>query len=317
MPTPLAKGILVTVTALVAAGVAVYQSPQFQEWMNTSRRKIAVALHNLGDEIQPRDAASPAQDDISMTEEVGEAAEERRRIARAEIMRRAALLESRRNSKDSQKPVDSFDTLVDQEGKLRMQNKNIRDQPEETAVASSTGVDIHSTQQLRRGKPSDIDGNRLQIDLSSDTVSHRSESVAQFTPTSERPHGDILFDPFSDTPVRAQSPMSASFSESSHTEDNASVYYTHPYSSSDPSQQPALIADLDDLINGDHAQHEVSSAASTAGSFSHVHEISDVSSDGTLSEIGAPSNDGIATPSSWSEIGSVISDNDAGHHNLL
>ncbi|KAJ6013700.1 hypothetical protein N7540_008291 [Penicillium herquei] len=316
MPTPLAKGILVTVTALVAAGVAVYQSPQFQEWMNTSRRKIAVALHNLGDEIQPRDAASPAQEDISMTEEVGEAAEERRQIARAEIMRRAALLESRRNSKDSQKPVDSFDTLVDQEGKLRMQNKNIRDQSEQNAVASSTGVDIPSTQQLRRGKASDVDGNRLQIDLSSDTVSHPSESIAQFTPTSERPHEDILFDPFSDSPVRAQSPMSASFAESSHTEDNTSVFYTHPYSSSDPSQQPDLIADLDDFSQ-DHVQHEVSSAASTAGSFSHVHEISDASSDGTLSEIGAPSADGIATPSSWSEIGSVISDHDAGHHNLL
>ena len=299
---------MVTVSVLVAAGVAVYQSPQFQEWMNNSRRKLAVALHNLGDEIQPRNATSPIQEDISMSEEVGEAAEERRRIARAEIMRRAALLESRRNSKDAQDALDSFDTLVDQDGHLRQQNKKNGGGFDNNPVGSSTGVDTGAASQLRRGKLGDIDGNRLHLDVS-DTVSHHpSESITQFTPTSEHTNGEVLFDPFSDSPVRAQSPA---ISASTHTEDNeSSVYYTHP-------RQPDLIADLEEFSHGNQFQHEVSSAASTAGSFSHVHELTDVSSDGTLSEFGAPSADGIATPASWSEVGSVVSDNDAGHHNLL
>src|SRR5205807_2135047 len=112
-------GIIVTVSVLVAAGVAVYQSPQFQQWVTNSRRKIALALHNLGDEIQPRDSTAPVREDISMTEEVGAAAEERRRIAKAEIMRRATLLESRRKSKDLEQRLGSFDTLVDVDGNLR------------------------------------------------------------------------------------------------------------------------------------------------------------------------------------------------------
>ncbi|KAJ5987135.1 hypothetical protein N7451_011500 [Penicillium sp. IBT 35674x] len=315
MPAPLAKGIMVTVTVLVAAGVAVYQSPQFQDWLNNSRRKIAVALHSLGDEIQPRRNASPTRDDISMTEEAGEAAARRRRIAREEILRRAAVLESHRNSRSSQQPLDSFDTLVEQDGSLRKQEK-IRDQLDVNPVASSTGVDTGANQYRRRAKPDDIDTNELRAGIASETASHHpSESELQFTPTSER-HGETLFDPFSDSPVRGQSPVSASASESSRTEDN-SVFYAHPPPAFNTSQQPELIADLDDFSHGNQFQHEVSSAPSIAGSFSDIHELADGSSDGTLSDWGAPSVEGVATPASWSEIGSVISDNDAGHHQLL
>ncbi|KAJ5917478.1 hypothetical protein N7466_011032 [Penicillium verhagenii] len=313
MPAPLAKGIMVTVTVLVAAGVAVYQSPQFQEWMNNSRRKIAVALHSLGDEIQPRRSASPTRDDISMTEEAGEAAERRRRIAREEILRRAAVLESHRSSQNSQKPLDSFDTLVEQDGNLRMQNKD-GGQMNANPVASSSGVDRGDLQSRRRKKLSDIDTDQLHIDTAPETPPHHiSESVLQFTPTSDG-HGEILFDPFSDSPVRGQSPVSTS--SSSHTEDN-SVYYTHPHSESNASQQqPELIADLDDFSHGNQFQHDVSSAPSIAGSFSDIHELADQSSDGTLSDW-AHSVGGVDTPTSWSEVGSVISEHDAGHQQLL
>lgn len=304
-----------TVTVLVAAGVAVYQSPQFQEWMNNSRRKIAVALHSLGDEIQPRSATSPTRDDISMTEEAGEAAAGRRRNAREEIMRRAAVLESHRNSRNSHKPRDSFETLVEQDGSLRKQEKN-SDRLDFNPVASSTGVDMGANQYRRRAKLDDVDMNQLRVGIASGTASHHpSESALQFTPTSER-HGDALFDPFSDSPVRGQSPLSASASSSSHTEEN-SVYYSHPHPASNTSQQPELIADLDDFSHGNQFQHEVSSAPSIAGSFSDIHELADGSSSGTLSDWGAPSLDGVATPASWSEVGSVISDNDAGQHQLL
>ncbi|KAJ5578135.1 uncharacterized protein N7459_007099 [Penicillium hispanicum] len=312
-------GIIVTVSVLVATGVAVYQSPQFQQWMTTSRRKIAVALHNLGDEIQPSDSASPIREDISMTEEVGEAAEERRRIARAEIMRRAAFLESRRSGKDSHRPLDSFDTLVDHDGNLRM-TKEEHEQIDNN-VGISTGVDLHETPLLRRGGKSDepdgsiMSGERLRIDVHSETTSHHpSESLVQFTPTSERPGEDMLFDPFSDSPVRGQTPVS--ISASSHTEDNQPVYYAHPRSASNFSQQPELLADLDEFSHGNQFQHEVSSAPSTAGSFSHVNESIDGLSDGTLSDLGGRSV-GIATPASWSEVGSVISNDDAGHQQLL
>lgn len=292
-----------TVSVLVAAGVAVYQSPQFQQWVNNSRRKIALALHNLGDEVQPGD---PIREDISMTEEVGEAADERRRIARAEIMKRAALLESRRRARGSQQPLESFDTLVDNDGRLRLPQD---EQIDTDVVGSSTGVDLGAIQPVRRGDIGGLDHDRLHVEIRSETASnHPSESVVQLTPTSSAP--DTLFDPFSDTPVRGQSPVSAS----SRTDSNAH-FYAHPHSGSNASQQQDLLAELDDITPGNQFQHPVSSAPSTAGSFSHLGGF-DVSSDGTLSDLGARSVEGIATPASWSEVGSVVSNDDAGHHHL-
>lgn len=293
-----------TVSVLVAAGVAVYQSPQFQQWMNSSRRKIAIALHNLGDEILPGD---PILDDISMTEEVGEAAEERRSIARAEIMKRAAVLESRRRAR-GQQPLESFDTLVDNDGHLRMPKE---EQINVDVVGSSTGTDLDAPQPRRRGDIGILNRDRLHVEIPSGAASnHPSESVVQLTPTSSAPD-DTLFDPFSDTPVRGQSPVSPS----SHTHSNEQTYYAHPHSGSNASQQQDLLTDLDDFTPGDQFQHPVSSAPSTAGSFSHVGGF-DASSDGTLSDLGARSV-GIATPASWSEVGSVVSNDDAGHHQPL
>ncbi|KAJ5902107.1 hypothetical protein N7495_002635 [Penicillium taxi] len=311
MPAPLAKGIIVTVSVLVAAGIAVYQSPQFQEWMNNSRRKVAVALHKMGDEIHPRGSASP--EDISMREEVGEAAQERRRIARAEIDRRASYLESLRNGRDTSQPLNSFDTLVDNEGNLRMSQNN-ENQRNIDLVAISTSVDMGAPQPVRRGaKPDWVDsmeGNRLQLEIPSVATPNRSsDPTAEFTPKTEVTSGDPFFDPFSDSPIREQTPVSAS----SHTLDNESSY-EYPHSASNSSQHPDLLDDLDEFSHGNQFQHEVSSAASTGG-FSHIYDFNDTSSDGTMSDLGAHSDGGIATPA-WSEVGSVISDNDAGHHQL-
>lgn len=300
-------GIIVTASVLVAAGVAVYQSPQFQQWVATSRRKIALALHNLGDDIQPDDLT--LREDISMTEEIGQAAEERRRIARADIMKRGVLLESRRKASGSREPLDSFDTLVDNDGKLRVS----KDDHDTNPVGASTGLDTGS-QPYRRGEASPMSRDFLHVDIPSETTSNQpSESVVQLTPTSTVP-GDVIFDPFSDSPNRAQSP--ASISASSHSEDNEHVYYAHPHSGSNMTQQQDLLTDLDDFALGNQFQHPVSSAPSTAGSFSHVGGF-DASSDGTLSDLGAHSEGGIATPASWSEVGSEISNEDAGNHQLL
>jgi len=299
-------GIIVTVSVLVAAGVAVYQSPQFQQWVSTSRRKIALALHNLGDEIQPGEPV--LREDISMTEETSEAAEERRRIARAEIMKRGVLIESRRKARQSHEPLDSFDSLVDNDGNLRVSKNDYDISP----VGTSTGFDSGS-QAHRRGEATAVSQDLLHVDIPSETASnHPSDSVVQLTPTSSAP-GETLFDPFSDSPLRAQSPVSAS--ASSHTE-ASQVYYAHPHSRSNITQQQDLLTDLDDFTQGNQFQHPVSSAPSTTGSFSHVGGV-DASSDGTLSDLGARSVGGIHTPASWSEVGSEISNDDAGHHQLL
>src|ERR1700742_2066750 len=115
MPPPI--GIIITVTVLVAASIAAYENPQVRAWIDRTRHKIAMGLHSLGDEIGPRPRPHPRRTstDISMHEDKGEMAEERRRQAIAEIMERGRMLEERRkrrklsNQQKEAPPSPTFD----------------------------------------------------------------------------------------------------------------------------------------------------------------------------------------------------------------
>ena len=52
-------GIIIAASVLVAAGVAIYNDPQVQEWLETSRRKIATALSSLSEELNGASSQSP------------------------------------------------------------------------------------------------------------------------------------------------------------------------------------------------------------------------------------------------------------------
>lgn len=320
-------GIIITVSVLVAAGIAVYESPQFRRWVDQSRRKLAGALYNLGDEIHPTDAVLQ---DISMTEEVGDAAAERRRKAREEIMQRKALMEARRRKPSSSTTV-SFDSLVDKEGRLRAGSiDNLA-----ASVAQSTALDSSDLKPTQRhvAPPESealtegrlqaqhelleaMDRDRLHLELPSVSSHHPSESLVDLTPTSEFPDTDLGTSGQSVRSPREPLLQSAYFSippqgSSNHSEADASeYYYAHP------NQPPAAQHGSQILSNPFEQSQErnVSSAPSVAGSLGHVsRELNDASSDGTLSEWGH-ATDGIATPASWSEIGSVVSSDDGHHH---
>ncbi|KAF7173372.1 hypothetical protein CNMCM5623_005612 [Aspergillus felis] len=324
MPSPVAK-------ALVAAGIAVYESPQFREWLNNSRRKIALALHNLGDEIQPRDSTSSLREDISMMEEAGPAAEERRRIAREEIQKRAAALEERRGRRQGGL-FGSFDALVDGNGNLLRS-----DSQDATAstLANSTAVDLPSSQLVHRGvKEPDVsasvgeitpaatvtDNDKLHLEIPS--TGSRSASLVNLTPTSDDTDIDF-FASTSDKSEEAERSMLSSTTDdkerspsSSHTEEESQPTYDHPESSLIDTNRElrSPFSDLSELNTTGFEQPERSPTPSTADSFSHVYESADdTTSDGTLSDLGRPM-DGVATPASWSEVGSVVSNEELGHH---
>ncbi|KAL8782929.1 MAG: hypothetical protein Q9213_004985 [Squamulea squamosa] len=121
MPAPLAKGIIVSISLLLAAGLAVYEHPQIKQWVDESRRKIAFALHNFGDDLDP---PSPSHrnswQDASTREDESAEAVERRRRARQEILERGRKMEQRRRAQQASSAKSrSFDDLVDDQGKLK------------------------------------------------------------------------------------------------------------------------------------------------------------------------------------------------------
>lgn len=290
-----------------------------------------MALHNLGDEISPSE--STILQDISMTEDPGEAAAERRNKAREELMQRREFMESRRRTKSSSggssSTAVSFDSLVDQEGRLRSEVEG-DDAVKTTTTAKSTAVETADETEMvqRRGVQQSasepltegrlqaqrelmevMEQDRLRLAIPSSEVSshHPSESLVDLTPTSEFPDTDLGA---SSTSPRGQMSHSEYFSTASLSEAQnqtetrpSEYYYAHP---SEPDVHTPEPSHSEDPFQ----DYNISTASSVPGSLSHVQD--EVSSDGTLSDWDH-ATDGIATPASWSEVGSVVSSDD-GHH---
>jgi hypothetical protein len=147
---PFATGLIIAASVLVAAGIAIYENPQVRQWVDQSRRKIAVAIHSLGDDIQPR-RQSESSDDF---DERKRRREELIRRNRNELIRRAreegiavdldelarigtedAALAERRSRANRSK---SFDELVGSDGMLRQD-------------ATATGAETSNNGARKRG----------------------------------------------------------------------------------------------------------------------------------------------------------------------
>ncbi|KAL4900331.1 hypothetical protein BDW74DRAFT_162101 [Aspergillus multicolor] len=316
MPTPVAKGIIIGVAALVAAGIAVYESPQFRRWMNNSRRKLAMTLHNLGDDIHPGDGDSQLRHDISMMEEIGPAADERRRIAREEIQRRRSVLEERRRKK-SNESLGTFDTLVDENGHL------LDLQEQGNPVAKSTGVDLGVSQPTHRGQQPDTpvaestvlfeavsapEQEKLRLSIPAPRSRASSVAGADFTPVSKV--SEFMASAVSRQSSRDERPRS---SASSYTEGAFSeVIYAHPDSVTNGHAEDARspFSDLEGL-RFNQSRPATPSTPSTADNFSHI-AVDASSDDGILSEFEG-SIGRVLTPASWSEVGSDVSSDEYRH----
>ncbi|KEF55163.1 uncharacterized protein A1O9_08817 [Exophiala aquamarina CBS 119918] len=149
-------GIIITVTVLVAASLAAYENPQVRAWIDRTRHKVAMGLHSLGDGVHPNPRPRPQRrsTDVSMHEEKGEMAEARRQRAVAEIMERGRLLEERRKrrrsaSGDASPQSPSFDTLVDNDGRLR--EKPLQDSRGQAATSAIETMGHKTSMRSRYG----------------------------------------------------------------------------------------------------------------------------------------------------------------------
>ena len=338
MAAPL--GIIITVSILVAATLAAYENPNVRAWIDRTRQKVAMGVYSLGDEIHPRQARSMrSSTDASMMEDKSDAAEARRQRVRAEIMERTRVLQhGRKRSKPSGSSTPtspSFDSLVDDQGKLRQgdtvastsaveateQVGTLRSRhqiPIEADLHQSVDANIPLRQLPQRPETAtqlrDPFESRYELEMrntwnlplpdrASMPSSHASDSLIDLTPTTEDfPDPDYSIpsaDALPDHPTQSDYFSAAASRRSSHTMSEAEpdFYYAHPSNPMVP-LEPRRQRPQSEIA------FSVSSAPSVAGSTHHVHASeAEMSEDDLLSE-----PDGIRTPASaWTEVGSTVS----------
>ena len=336
MPPPV--GLIITVSIIVAASLAAYENPQVRAWIDRTRLKVASGLYSLGDEVQPRRPRPlRSSTDVSMSEDKGDAAEARRQRARNEIMERSRILEDRRKrrkmSGDVTPTSPSFDTLVDEQGRLisdleaqkgssavevTEQAGTLRSRhqiPIDTAVHDSVDATIPLRQLPSRPDNAthlrDVFESRYEQEMrhtwnlplpdrdATVLSSHASESLIDLTPTTEDfPDPDYSI-PDLQQPNQSGYSSAAASRPSSHTlsDGEPEFYYAHP-------SQPMVPLEPRRQVDQSQINFSVSSAPSVAGSTHHIQSNeAEMSEDDLLSE-----PDGIQTPASaWTEVGSTVS----------
>ncbi|KAA6410015.1 MAG: hypothetical protein FRX48_06629 [Lasallia pustulata] len=335
MPAPLAKGLIISLSVLFAAGIAVYENPQVRLWVDSSRRKIALALHSLGDEIHP---PSPLRAEDPSTREDGSAeAAERRRKAREEILERGRVMEERRQKKHHIKS-STFDNLVDRDGSLKGQDDGARTTAAEP-IAGEEGLrrrnDVVKAAALGAAFANPFademhtsfvhEDTPKQSPESDDQISRGSSETlpAALPPAPQPPQQGLLIDTeelsnhtsgqLVDLTPTASSPSPTNLSEisgprSEHlpldywsvnewAENTNSSFYSPP--------PERILGDEEGGITVDEVNTEASDAGSEddVGTFGQVGSQSDLD---VLSEAG----DGVDTPGSWTEVGSSVSGGD-------
>ncbi|KAG8526488.1 uncharacterized protein KY384_008688 [Bacidia gigantensis] len=331
MPAPLAKGLLLSFSFLFAAGLAVYDSnPQIRQWIDDNRRRVAVALHGLGDEVAPGTDDRNATDASTREHESPEAVERRRR-ARQDILERGRLMEERRRAADQAKPKMSFDDLVDKDGSLKreesseaftsaaethMEETGLRHRATETnaTMAGSSFAnpfdDETMMEHLRSGteqpqsvedlsrtstptlpasppvppKPAAYQPRNLLIDTDQ-TSSHPSEQLINLTPTTS--HFSAAID-------------LATLRQSEQNTSQDTFMSVHEWAQDQSTQ--SLHSPLESISNS-------SSHANDATEGSVTDSLDFVSQMGTEDgESASDLGEGISTPSTWTEVGSMVSE---------
>ena len=150
MPSNAVPGIIIAATVLIAAGVAIYEiNPQLRAWLEESRRRIALALQNLGPDVQhgsrrEQEESEEVRERRRWFEE-GLEAEMRRAGWNGEVFQRPGMdsvnmeLRRRRRSRGStiqRSSSQSFDNLLSEDGSLRREHHAVA-----TSSSGSRGFD--------------------------------------------------------------------------------------------------------------------------------------------------------------------------------
>ncbi|KAI9824446.1 MAG: hypothetical protein M1832_001981 [Thelocarpon impressellum] len=275
MPAPLAKGLIIGISVLVAAGVAMYESPQVREWVEKSRRRIAVALHSLGDEVHPQGAADRNADD----EEV---------LAQARRKTREGVAE-----KNMRREEVSFDDFLEKDGGGAYSLGGIQGELRRRIRTDQAGAaDANGSVLFDRGEES----RESTATLAAEEVKEEAEPLVDLTTLTS---GESVFPPAAESTPLMSSVSSVSSVSLAGSDGNSSDGQAHEYAYASAAEH-ALAASQDGGEPAGVNERERDFDVLSATSFG----------DGDADAEAA----GVKTPTSgtWTEVGSEVSEGDVG-----
>ncbi|CAM1511593.1 Fc.00g091060.m01.CDS01 [Cosmosporella sp. VM-42] len=356
----LASGAVVAVSVAVATAIAIYESPELRRYADDVRRKIAFALHQMGDGInpahreplfnRPEDADGFLQSrGLAPSGEAGvEADEETRRRQREELLywNSVRLENQEREQKGKEleqvKPAitrgTSFDDFLRQD-----------DAGERGAFVYNTGADVGSGNEGLRHRSEggrsfvyanpfadehSIDAQEMDDMEASKNIAPTQDEMSDIYSATTKNYEDVpAARDTSATLVDVHSPPSVS-QESSATlerelgqdefvtagqedreEAYASIQAWAQNSSSNfysplPITPVAPVSEPEEISDGQLTPTDSISIIGSGEDLGNDAQSSRAGETGRYYDVMSES-DGMATPASWSDIGSVISESDA------
>lgn len=369
----LASGAVVAVSVAVATAIAIYESPELRRYADDVRRRIAIALHSMGEGInppqreplfnRPEDAEGFLQSRAGAGAEPGvDADDETRRRQREELL----YWNSLRVQKQDKEATDEAAGEKEASGERPTPTKrgssfdDFLEKDKEAGEGTyvfNTGADARGEQSGLRHRGDAPRGFATSLYANPFADEHHigndemDEAAANIAPGKDEVMSDIYSATTRDPEDRQAATLEPSIAalepsaalidltpEPSHTESSATVdrelqddeymtagqedhqeayasiqawaqnssrdfYSPLPVTPAEPVSEPELISD---------GELTPTDSMSLAGSGEDVANDAQSSRDGetgryydVMSE-----SDGMATPASWSEVGSVVSEND-------
>lgn len=343
---------VIAVSVAVAAAIAIYESPELQRMANDLRRRIALALHSLGDGVQPEQANGeplfnrPEDAEGFLNSSDVDADDETRRRQREELMYWNAMKLSRELEKhtlenEKQKSFSRSSTTFDD----FLQEDKTAD--EKGTYVYNSGADVQAANEQynsvvrRRGLNASLYANPFADEHGIDYDEHLDDQDGgQISPEQD----EVVSDYYNATPKKTPStpvtrtmtpeslpplipvdlePLCLEESNDAYASIQAWARQQHSHSGLDfysplPVTPNAPLSEISDGELISEGQLTPTDSASVAESGVDVaNDSASQNSSAKYYDVLSEDEDGIATPAhSWSEVGSVISESEDGFRNV-
>lgn len=331
MPTP-SPGIIIAASVLVAAGVAIYNDPQVQEWLENSRRKIVVAWSSFGDDLNRQQNQHPSPQEPTP-------AEKRHAVDQAGKKRDSLLKEERSrdlfmNKKDGSRGRTFDDFLPGSNDKAGGESERSRGSPSRKGEKGNTSSPMSgittalSAEEARKiirrdGYPFIRHRSERQRSASPAIEARTAQQTDQPAPSSRLEEADDLICLTPTSSGSTASPVSL-------CESTSSLIRSATVSPDIPAQAPPVDASTQSFSTNSSLPSEAHPTQPRQAAFSPPHvaagdgdgDVDSVISDADLMSDAGPialtpqdAGSGRSSPDSWTEVGSEVSDDgDYGGH---